>query len=617
MGGNERVDNAATAGPQSVDRGTNTVSTSGDYLSRLRDKLLNETLLWLSVVGLPILALSLARIPTTGWRPVMGFQICVFALLGLFWFQRHRITYRWRLGFVLVLGGMTALSGFVQYGPAATSGQFLLLSMVISALFLDGREAFRVGLLILTCMLLTAWGAVSGLFEFQLDYPRYARSPITWALIIVAMVGSGGAVALLVWRLIQNLLEHQRELVAANAELAVLNAEAVAATVAKSSFLATMSHEIRTPMNGILGMSQLLLIPGLQESEQREYANTILKSAQTLLVLLNDMLDLSRVESGKLVFERLAFQPLQSIGEVQSLFGEEAHSKGIQLEWGCSVPGGRCYVADVHRVQQMVSNLVSNAIKFTASGIVRIEADEIESDEKSALLEFSVTDTGIGVPEDLQPLLFNPFSQAEGSTARKFGGSGLGLSIVRELSQLMGGEVGLSSEVGKGSRFWFRIRAELLDETKDALRVERKASPAASPAKLIGRILIVDDSPSNRTVIAALLGKMGVSVIVAEDGEQGVDAVMRGDAIDLVLMDIQMPGMDGYAAARRIRKWESENKRPSVPIVALTADAFEESRQHTKTAGMDDFLTKPVDFDQLRATIARWVAAPATASTSA
>ena len=239
---------------------------------------------------------------------------------------------------------------------------------------------------------------------------------------------------------------------------------AEAATHAKSQFLATMSHEIRTPMNGVLGMAQLLMMPGISENERLEFAKTILNSGQTLLALLNSILDLSKVESGKLVLESVPVNPQQLIEESAALFSELAASKGLSLETVWQGAENQFYWSDSNRLRQMVSNLIGNAIKFTETGFVRIEAREIMQDEGTAVIEFSIIDSGVGIPADKQGLLFKPFTQADSSITRNYGGTGLGLSIVHSLAGLMGGEAGVDSELGKGSRFWFRITAEVMDE---------------------------------------------------------------------------------------------------------------------------------------------------------
>jgi PAS domain S-box-containing protein len=389
---------------------------------------------------------------------------------------------------------------------------------------------------------------------------------------------------------------------------------AEAANTAKSRFLATMSHEIRTPMNGILGMAQMLLVPGIKDDARLDYARTILNSGHTLLALLNDILDMSKVEAGKIELESTAFEAGQILHETQTLFAEAAAQKGLRMEAAWNGPAQR-YQGDPHRLRQMLANLVGNALKFTSQGLISIEAQEVERDAQRALLEFSVSDTGIGIPADKQALLFNPFSQADSSTTRQFGGTGLGLSLVRSMAMLMGGDVGIDSEAGRGSRFWFRIRADLLAPGTDSREEVRLPTVGADgtaacgqAAAFTGHILVVDDNTTNRMVLKAMLDKPGVQCAFAENGQQAVDAITGGMAADLVLMDCQMPILDGYQATRRIRHWEAEHDRPRLTIVALTASAYEDDRQNCLDAGMDDFLTKPIAIEKLMATLEHWLA---------
>jgi signal transduction histidine kinase/CheY-like chemotaxis protein len=395
----------------------------------------------------------------------------------------------------------------------------------------------------------------------------------------------------------------------AEAKLIESRQEAMAATAAKSQFLATMSHEVRTPLNGILGMAQLLVKSQLQDDRRMQYAKTILDSGHTLLSLLNDILDLSKVEAGKLNLELIVFAVEPVVVDTCALFAETAHAKGLQLESAWQGPAGPCYVGDSHRLRQMLSNLISNAIKFTASGFVRVLACEIERQSQYAVLLFSVSDSGIGITHEQQARLFQPFSQADSSTTRQFGGSGLGLSIVSRLAQLMGGEVGIDSEPGQGARFWFRVRVLLQTGALESYQIV--ASPVLVPVKdLSGTVLIVDDHPVNRMVIMAMLGDLGCSgltVTVVEDGQQALDFITQGGVPDLVLMDVQMPVMGGLESTEKIRLWEADHGKPRTTIVALTANAFKEDRQKCLAAGMDDFLVKPIDMEKLQATLVRWL----------
>ncbi len=401
-------------------------------------------------------------------------------------------------------------------------------------------------------------------------------------------------------------------------ELAAARDRAEAASVAKSRFLATMSHEIRTPMNGILGMAQMLQQPEMSQQERQESATTILHSGQTLMTLLNDILDLSKVESGKFELSPVRFSPAQLTREIETLFSESARSKGLALssQWMGPGAGDSHYLGDATRVRQMLSNLVGNALKFTHVGQVRIEARQVEGPQEpgagGALLEFAVIDTGIGLPADKQALVFQAFSQADSSVTREYGGTGLGLSIVQMLARLMGGSVGVESTPGKGSRFWFRMRAEVApQETSTTAQAPVFAASGAAPRDAApggqpGRVLVVEDNAVNRAVVVAMLRRLGIAAVLAQDGEEGVALRKSDPDIGLVLMDVQMPVLDGYAATTRIREWETAHGARRVPIIALTADAYEEDKQRSLASGMDDFLSKPVNFKQLQEMLARW-----------
>ncbi len=385
---------------------------------------------------------------------------------------------------------------------------------------------------------------------------------------------------------------------------------AEAANLAKSQFLSTMSHEIRTPMNGVMGMAQVLLQPNISDTNRLDYARSIYNSGQTLMGLLNDILDLSRIEAGKIELETILLEPEQVIGETTSVFKQLAQDKGLHFEAQWSGPERR-YLGDTNRLRQMLSNLVGNAIKFTRQGSIRIEAREIAVTGKFATLEFAVMDTGVGIAKDKQVLLFQSFSQVDSSTTRNYGGSGLGLSIVRKFAEAMGGEVGIESDAGLGSRFWFRVQLELpaADAPIALVATQPDASLTTQWPQLSGRVLVIEDVPINQILMRVMLEKMGLEVAVANDGQQALDALMAGEGAQLVLTDLQMPVMDGYIAAQRIRHWEAQMQQKRHPIIALSADAFAGVRERCLAAGMDEMLSKPVKFGELWAVLKRWLPA--------
>lgn len=380
---------------------------------------------------------------------------------------------------------------------------------------------------------------------------------------------------------------------------------AQSATRAKSEFLTTMSHELRTPMNGVLGMAQLLTRPTVTDAQRLDYAQVILRSGKTLLALLNDILDLSRVEAGRLEIATSTFSPAALVAEALESFREPASRKGLQLRMDVDAMPQGMYVGDPLRLRQMLSNYLSNAVKFTGAGQVSVTVTEQFDSRRRSVLEFGVVDTGAGFAPDKRQLLFHPFSQLDGSTTRQYGGSGLGLSIVARLADLMGGEVGASSIPGQGSRFWFRIPAARQARTGTRAPTKRP-QPALETLALSAPVLVAEDNEVNREIIGLLLANLGATVEFAKDGQEAIDAVTSGQKFSIVLMDAQMPVVDGLAATQQIREWEASNGRPRLPIVAVSSGVFEEQRQRCIESGMDDFIAKPVVLDELVAALSRW-----------
>jgi PAS domain S-box-containing protein len=388
---------------------------------------------------------------------------------------------------------------------------------------------------------------------------------------------------------------------------------AEAASKTKSKFLAHISHEIRTPMNGILGMTQLLRQTQLS-TKQEHFVDTVYRSGASLLTLLNDVLDLSKVEAGKVELERIRFDLDKTVREVVDLLVDQAEGKGIKLTCVLDESIPSVLQGDPVRLQQVLMNLVSNALKFTERGSVTLTATLEEDSAAHTLVRFEVQDTGIGVAPAAHTKIFDAFSQADGSTARKFGGTGLGLSIVKQLILLMEGTVGVRSEVGEGATFWCTAR---LAKISGNMREAGKRYPAQlagllseAPAQLPdpgisgARVLLAEDNPVNREVAVCMLEQLGCQVVAVEYGQEAVTQAESG-RFDVVLMDCQMPEMDGFSAARAIRQGEQRTGR-HVPIVALTAHAIDNNRERCLAAGMDDYMSKPFTQAQLGQMVQKW-----------
>jgi signal transduction histidine kinase len=392
-----------------------------------------------------------------------------------------------------------------------------------------------------------------------------------------------------------------------------------AADQAKSEFLAVISHEIRTPLNGIIGSAELLLGGNLTR-EQRDLVMTMSTSGEMLLAIVNDVLDFARVDAGQLELESIALEPAQVIRGVVEICRPAAQAKGLALIVEIDPSTPRSAIGDPGRLSQVLANILNNAVKFTSVGEVYVRARATEVLSDAMLLEVTVEDTGIGITPDVLKTLFQAFVQADSSTTRRYGGTGLGLAISRRLVEVMGGEIDVRSEEGRGSTFRFTVRLGLPPARVAAVRqppttaAPRDAPPVAPPATSPpapvltdrARLLLVEDNPMNQRVVTLMTERLGHDIDVVSDGRAAIEAVSSGPRYDLILMDCHLPELDGFEATRLIRQLEGEVARTT--IIALTASAYAADRQRCLDAGMDDYLAKPIGFALFSSTLKRWLA---------
>ena len=396
---------------------------------------------------------------------------------------------------------------------------------------------------------------------------------------------------------------HNRESDEANAKLTVALEAAEAANIAKSQFLATMSHEIRTPMNGVLGALDLLRRTTL-EPQQRRLVRTAASSGETLMAILNDVLDHSKIEAGKLELNPVPISLHTVAASVVALFRSNAEAKGIQLHLDIEAETADWVIADGQRLKQVLLNLVGNAVKFTEHGSVTLELRPVPAGEGRVGVLFTVRDTGIGMPADELEAVFDPFHQVGSGGQRRRGGTGLGLAISQRIIDTMGGRITVRSTPGEGSQFSFQLALERDPAPAPPAPEDSQISGLDELNPLSGTVLVVEDNEVNRLIASEMLAALGVEVLEAADGLAALD-VLASRPVDLVLMDVQMPVMDGYTATRKIREREAALGQRRVPIVALTANAFGEDAAQARQAGMDDHLAKPYTRAELRELLAR------------
>jgi signal transduction histidine kinase/CheY-like chemotaxis protein len=424
--------------------------------------------------------------------------------------------------------------------------------------------------------------------EFATEYPCHSAQQKRWFILRIAALRPAGNGAVVAHYEITERVRAERELRRSRAKLKLAKNAAVRSERSKAEFLAQMSHEVRTPLNGIFGMIEMLRDTRL-DGEQRATVDHLNALADHLLGVVNDVLDLAKLEAGSFVFEQSPFDPGAVAAEVCDILRRTASGKGLALSWHPPPDFPRRVLGDARRVRQILLNLTDNAIKFTDRGSVRITARALPAEDGERGLEFSVEDTGIGIAPEAQKRLFQRFSQiAAGKT-----GSGLGLVISKHIAEAMGGGIALDSAPGRGSAFKVSIRVRTVEpeEATTAAREPREGAGAHAAARS-GTILVAEDNEVNRKIMAAILETLGWSALLAKDGQEALELLEQGD-VAAVFMDCQMPRLDGFAATAAIRRKESIAGRARLPIIAITADAMEESLKRCRDAGMDECLLKP------------------------
>ncbi|MDQ8036785.1 MAG: ATP-binding protein [Pedobacter sp.] len=561
-------------------------SASPEALRRFSNITLVAAIGW----GFNALVYLLLHIWVTG---IIELAVIAATLILRQWVLAHRTARHLllgnQLGILLTFVGLVIVS--LRNGQNDALAVWYLVAMPMVAAYLIGRRAALWWMGVCALAVLGIWGS-GFLFTIPSDFVSTDAHLVFARLVIMTCCLAFGLAA-------RDASDKYIE------RLQLAREAAEAASRAKSDFLTTMSHEIRTPLNGVIGLNTLLLDTELN-AQQRQYVELSRLSGETLLHLINDILDLSKIEAGRLELEPLPFDPREVGNSAIHLLQEKARGKGLELQadFDFDVPEG--LRGDPARLRQILVNLLGNAVKFTESGSVRLSCHVAKQRYRKVWLRYEVQDTGPGILPDVLARLFQPFTQADVSTTRQYGGSGLGLSISRRLAEVMGGELDVQTVPGQGSTFWLEIPFDTLARGEQLRSSQSTFQQAESQsADVRGHVLVAEDNSVNQLVASEALKRLGYHVDIVGNGREAVEAV-RHRPYDLIFLDCHMPVMDGFEACRAIRANEAAGQK--IPIIAMTASALKGDREKCLEAGMDDYLPKPVRLNDLRAALERWVA---------
>ncbi len=562
-------------------------------LAEIQSDACNQTLVAFSAVGTLAVLISLSRAFQIGWEWQMTVHVVQLALMLLVLLFRKSLSLNVRAGFLSCLLFAVGMTSVVRYGVGSGGIIFFVSGCIFAGCFFSLRATFFVMGLGCLCIITVYTLRFYNIIPESISPRAFASDVSTWLLGCIALiVASSGPVFAL--SAINRGLEAERK-------------RADDAANARSQFLARMSHELRAPMTTVIGMGDLLQSTALTP-EQTTMTSRLLRAARNLLSLLNDVLDFSKVDAGRIVIETTPFSLAKLITETTEMYASVAAERGLSLITRLPTTYKDNVLGDQFRLGQVLSNLVSNAVKFTEHGTVSVDVTQVPRDDGLIFTTFSVSDTGIGISPTELAQLFQPFVQADSSITRKYGGSGLGLVISQSLVQAMGGEITVASTSGKGATFTFTLSLQpdstQADNTKPTITTAVKATATPKSSSLLSipphlRILLVDDDPMVHTLIKAVLEDAQAQITSARNGAEAVSAA-TANVFDLILIDMHMPEMDGIAATRHIRTMDSAQR---TPIIALTADIISNGKKEVLAAGANAVVSKPIVWSQLQAEI--------------